>query len=210
MRTSALAGSPSATAIEHIRPPNDRPPNASDFGFLPLAASNAAASSRIRWIAAAGRVGRSRRATGSGATPASIARKVEWLRSALAPGVNNSAPGFIRRSSEENAARFGELGDALRGTLGLRAVVRMRVAHEPAEDALHLALRRPPVPIAEPEDIEGPVVRIEVRRDRPRGCTVTTRRCPINDGPIGPRQRIPARNTPKTRGRTFVGNFPAA
>src|SRR5438477_12065909 len=104
------------------------------------------------------------RLVGIGATAASTASSAGWFRSLPAPGVRSNAPGFIRASSEKNAARFGELRDALRGALRFGAMVGMSVAHEPAERALHLALGRGRGTIVESEQGERPLVRVQVGR----------------------------------------------
>ena len=57
MSTSAAAGRPSATAIEHIRPPIERPPSASDPGAMPAEVASAAASSRTHAISLGARSG---------------------------------------------------------------------------------------------------------------------------------------------------------
>ena len=78
-----MAGRPSATAIEHMRPPMLRPPRARRFARMCALATSAAASSataarrtgvRSGALRPALRYGKSMRATGSGATAASMAR----------------------------------------------------------------------------------------------------------------------------------------
>src|SRR5262249_61060874 len=88
------------------------------------------------------RYGKSTRATGSGATAVSIARSAGWLLSLPAPGVRSSAPTLMRRSSDEDAARFGQLRDALGGDRGVSAVIGVRISEQTAEPPLDLLPRR--------------------------------------------------------------------
>ena len=85
MSTSPAAGRPSATAIEHIRPPIERPPSATDVGGTPACPASAAASSTTVAMSLAGRsgarrpsrrYGKSTRATGRGRTACSMATSV--------------------------------------------------------------------------------------------------------------------------------------
>ena len=111
-----MAGRPSATAIEQMRPPIDRPPRTRRSARMCAALTSAAASSRTAASSTGGRsgarrpalrYGKSMRATGSGATAASMATQRRVLAArprarCQQQGSGLGHPSRIRRASDRS------------------------------------------------------------------------------------------------------------
>src|SRR5579859_6033153 len=181
MSTRPRQGSPPATASEHMRPPIDRPPRNTSAGDTPAWAESRAASAITASISTGAlsgarrpdlRYGKSILATEtpSAVKASSMATRVEWSRSAPAPGASTNPTGRALGLStlspgpatpvpsvpEEDALGLRQLGDAPPGPLARTAVVGVSVADEAAERLQDLAAGRLGVG-CEPQDLERPV-----------------------------------------------------
>ena len=209
------AGRPSATAIEHMRPPIDRPPStqrgrarrrsarparrpppdpqASSFG----ARSGARRPSR--------RYGKSARSTGSGASASSMATSVGWCRPLPAPGNSSSADGVVFGASPRpqpvysraSRMRRASVRSAMRWAASsmVAAVVGVGLAQQLAEPALDSPRRPGPRPIArvEAEHAEGPLHRVVEGLGRPGVAAARPDRWATNAWSSGPDQRMALR-----------------
>src|SRR5690606_37821399 len=125
------------------------------------------------------RYGKSKRATGSGANPASSASSEGCSEELPAPGHRASASAVTFRptsssaaSAEQDPARLGELGDALRRALALGAGAGGGVAQVVADRPLHGPPRRHGTSLAEVERVHRPGDRVAHRAERdPPGTT---------------------------------------
>ena len=185
--------SASATAIEQIRPPIDRPPSTSSPA---AAAASASSRDRLRAAPAGGRApgGRpcgtgSRRArSASGATARSMATQASSgaatsRRRGTAAAVHDG--GFTTAGSR--APRRGRRSPCSADVL-VAAVVGVDLAQPRRGNAPSPPSWSPwPVPSGKPSSVERPRPRVGHRRQRRAGAPA---RLAMNDGPIGPCQRI--------------------